>query len=248
MLDSLYFGKNLIRLKTVDSTNNYSTEMLKGSFVPEGSVILAEEQTRGKGQRGNTWESEAGKNLVMSLILQPKFLSLQDHFQLTMAMSLGIVDALNQHLQGADCCVKWPNDILVNRKKICGILIETSSSGSTISSAVVGIGLNVKQTVFSDPQATSMVLERSESSIEEVYSSVIFFLEKRYLQLKQGKSREQKEEYFAGLYMANKEAQFEDATGKFSGTITGITEGGLLQVKKASGVHSYALKEIKMVR
>jgi len=127
IFSGLFVGQNLTVLKETGSTNNYLKDLLSNSKpVNEGTVIMAESQTAGRGQQQNRWHSEPFKNLTFSLLLQPKFLSLQQQFELTRAVSLGVITALQQ-ATGANIQVKWPNDIYYGDKKLGGILIENSA-------------------------------------------------------------------------------------------------------------------------
>ena len=137
-------------------------QLIKNTEVAEGTVVLAKEQTSGRGQVNNTWESSYGDNLLMSIVLYPEFLHAGNQFLLSKFVSLAIVDFLSYYLENVT--IKWPNDIYVGNKKIAGVLIENSLRGAFISSSVVGIGLNVNQTEFSSsiPNPTSL---KNESNV-----------------------------------------------------------------------------------
>ena len=151
---------DIIWLKSVDSTNEEAKRHI--SDIDNLSVLSALEQTEGRGQRGNSWTSPPGENLMFSIVL--KFtLDARDQFVLTEIASLSVVDFLSRH--GISAMIKWPNDIYVGEKKICGILIENSIRGKYISSSIIGIGLNVNQRNFdvNIPNPTSMVLSMDNS-------------------------------------------------------------------------------------
>lgn len=114
--------------------------------APHGYALMARSQSAGRGQRGNSWEAEPGANITLSLMIRPDGLRAAGQFALSEAVALGITDLLDGITGGA--CVKWPNDIYVGDRKICGILIENSLSGLTVARSVAGIGLNVNQTEF----------------------------------------------------------------------------------------------------
>lgn len=156
-----------ITYREIDSTNAEAARRLGHGSVPEGLVILADYQSGGRGQGGNGWTSAAGKNILMSWIVFPAFLSVQDQFQLSKAVSLAITDFLGTYSIAAK--IKWPNDILCDGAKICGILIENSIMGEQLRHSIVGIGLNVRQEAFpAFPwKATSMVLEVQRDGPEE---------------------------------------------------------------------------------
>lgn len=138
------------------STNSLMAQQV--SALPHGAVIAARRQTAGRGQRGNTWESEPYANLTFSMLLRPRSIMAVNQFELSMLVSLGVCDALRR-AAGIDVKVKWPNDIYVGDKKICGILIENSLEGRRIGRSIAGIGINVNQQRFlSDaPNPVSMV-------------------------------------------------------------------------------------------
>lgn len=140
---------NLIRLSEVASTNTYLKQIANDS--PHGLVVATDNQTAGRGQRGNTWESAPGMNLTFSLLLKPRHIAPAMQFAISEAVALGIVDALRLCLPPglrSEVKVKWPNDVYVGDRKICGILIEHSLSGSAIGWTVAGAGVNVNQREF----------------------------------------------------------------------------------------------------
>lgn len=138
---------NIIRIKETDSTNTLIKTM---SAVMHGTVVVAENQTAGRGQRGNSWEAEPGMNLTFSLLLEPEHIPARRQFAISRAVALAITDCLSHWLRNSadDIAIKWPNDIYVGDRKICGILIENSLQGDRICRSIVGVGLNVNQTVF----------------------------------------------------------------------------------------------------
>ncbi len=158
---NLFKEENWIILPVVSSTNSYCKELLaKSTPVLNGSVIMAVEQTHGRGQKKNVWESAPGKNLTFSIILDTGFLPLSKQFQLNQTVCLGILDLL-QSYPLSNLSIKWPNDLFVGDKKMGGILIENSISGGRHKHSVIGIGLNINQTHFSGKagNATSLLLE-----------------------------------------------------------------------------------------
>lgn len=136
----------LIKLDSVDSTNSYLNGL--GSAATHGTVVMAIEQTSGRGQRGNSWEAEPGANVTLSMLLRPDGLEASRQFIISQAVSLAIVETLDHILPGHGVSIKWPNDIYVDDRKICGILIENVLTGREIARSTVGIGLNVNQAVF----------------------------------------------------------------------------------------------------
>src|SRR5680860_150521 len=136
---------NIIVLKDVESTNNYANQLIL-SNAEEGTVVLAQFQKKGRGQQGNQWESQSGKNLLASIILYPKFLKAGNQFLISKMVSLGLVEYLRHEVR--DVSIKWPNDIYIGNKKIAGILIENAIKGRNLFSTVIGVGLNLNQKNF----------------------------------------------------------------------------------------------------
>ena len=187
-MNTLFIGKNVLFLPEVESTNTYAINLLRNVNAIEGTVIYTNNQTQGKGQRGTVWSSEIGKNITLSIILQPKFLSINQSFYLSKITALACYDVLTEILDAShyDIKIKWPNDILVNKKKIGGILIENNLNGSHIQHAVIGVGLNVNQQNFGElgDIATSLFKEKNKNYDTSFIMELLFSkLEKWYLKL-----------------------------------------------------------------
>ena len=230
------------RLASVPSTNRYC-EALDLAEVEDFTCYWALQQTAGIGQRGNHWEAEPGKNLTFSLVLHPTFLPADRQFKLTEALSLALCDCLKDT---KDLKVKWPNDIYVGKRKICGTLVSTRLQGAQIASAICGIGLNVNQTVFHDwvPNPTSMALLTGEEyDLEPLLKKILACIEKRYNDLKNGIDPEP--EYLAHLLNINVTARYIYNEEELTATLTGIDPLGRLLLTTADGRHlSCGMKEI----
>lgn len=137
---------NLIELESVASTNTYASQHL--AELPHGTLLLARAQTAGRGQRGNSWESEPGRNVSMSLVLKELPVGPRRQFAVSEATALAVADTITRITCRNDISVKWPNDIYAGDRKICGILIECGISGTSMTHAILGIGINVNQTIF----------------------------------------------------------------------------------------------------
>ena len=165
--ESLRF--NIQQFDSLESTNKYC-ELLNLGETEEFTVIVAKEQTAGIGQRGNHWAAAPGQNLTFSVVLRPAFLPAADQYALTKAVSLAIVDTLAPLLpqRAEEVRIKWPNDIYVDDRKICGILINNHLQQERIAATVVGIGLNVNQRTFPDwvPNPTSLALLTGNTSAD----------------------------------------------------------------------------------
>ncbi len=160
------------KFDSLASTNSQMSVMSED--LGHGDVVICREQTAGRGQRGNSWEAEPGRNLTFSIMLRPKRLEAHESFQMSMAVSVGITEALRE-LLGHEVLIKWPNDIYVGDKKLAGILIENSFYGKRIDRAIVGIGLNVNQSHFrSDaPNPVSMsTVAGHDFSLDKVLTAV----------------------------------------------------------------------------
>ncbi|MCQ2229394.1 MAG: biotin--[acetyl-CoA-carboxylase] ligase [Bacteroidales bacterium] len=133
-------------LEQTDSTNSELRKMAAAGEATNMAMVIADYQTAGRGQVGNKWESEAGNNLLMSILLCPRCLDVRKQYYLSMAVSVGIEKALRRYVDGVK--IKWPNDVYVGDKKLAGILIENTLAGVNIATSIVGIGLNVNQMMF----------------------------------------------------------------------------------------------------
>ena len=173
---TIQIGKRTLVFESVSSTNELLWSKITNSEpLEEGTAILAKHQESGKGQRGNSWQAEKGLNLTFSYLLYPNFLAPSKQFLLSACTSIGIARFLEKFLD--EVHIKWPNDLLIKGKKVCGILIESRISKNNLSKAVIGIGLNTNQTEFPKelPNATSlrMALNKQEPfDNEKLYSEL----------------------------------------------------------------------------
>lgn len=240
-------GKNLVFMPECHSTNTIASELCQQSHSPEGTLVITNRQISGRGQRGSSWEAQPGMNLTFSIILKPSFLTAKNQFFLSIVTSLAIHDYLSQ-MCSESIRIKWPNDILVNEFKICGILIENQLLGQQVTNSVVGIGFNVNQLQFSVPEATSLSLETNSAyDLQEVLDGILSNLEARYLQLKQNKVYELNAAYLNHLYRIKEEHWFKSGSDQFKGEISGIDEQGRLRVSVNGKERTFAVKEIAFV-
>jgi BirA family biotin operon repressor/biotin-[acetyl-CoA-carboxylase] ligase len=245
-----FVGQNILSYKEITSTNDLAKQLVANSTpLPEGTVIMAEYQTAGKGQQQNGWYSEAGKNLTFSLVLFPLFLSLDNSFSLIEAVSLGVIKPL-QKILGDQVRIKWPNDIYYGQKKLGGILIENVLSGQTIRRSVIGIGINVNQENFParlpNPVSIIQVIQQ-KSNLKEVLAQICGGIEHYYLALKAGKFAKIKQEYLDNLYGFEKPHYFKANDEVFKGEIFTVNHQGLLGVKKERETVFFDLKQIKFI-
>lgn len=157
------FSNQLITFDQVDSTNKTAAELLSLSKVDHGAVILANAQTDGRGQRGSSWLASPGLDITLSIVVKPKDLRADGQFVISKVASLAVFDTVRAHVQD-DVRIKWPNDVLVGRRKIAGILIKNDVIGELVMASIIGIGINVNNTAL-DPElvATSMALETGKT-------------------------------------------------------------------------------------
>lgn len=227
------------------STNNIALEGLESGKTSEGTIYITDHQTAGKGQRGNRWESQKGKNLTFSLVLKPFDLLVKDQFMLSMITSLGILDLLNLYLENAR--IKWPNDLYVDGGKICGMLIQSLVREKKVEHAVVGIGLNVNQTQFGAPQAISMALVAGkEFKNNALLEELILCIERRYLQWIEGKRKEIRSDYLKNLYWYNEDRTFKAGT-YFKGRIIGVNDEGRLVIESDGKHLQFDFKEVEYI-
>jgi BirA family biotin operon repressor/biotin-[acetyl-CoA-carboxylase] ligase len=211
----------------------------------EGSVITAQFQSEGRGQRGTVWSSERGANLLMSLILYPTWLKMQNQFDLSQCIAVGLAEAIEEILQ-AVVKIKWPNDLLINDRKLAGTLIELQSDSKGLLSAVIGIGLNVNQTEFHGLSATSLMQQTGERmepiQIAKICQQAIL---KRYDELKAGESQKLKSTYFSKLYRYDIDAYYRLRGEEIKARITGVDERGCIELHSESGILKADIKELE---
>jgi BirA family transcriptional regulator, biotin operon repressor / biotin---[acetyl-CoA-carboxylase] ligase len=240
---------NLIILSETDSTNNYANRLINKGKAVNGSTVLSHYQKNGRGQRGNTWESTPGNNLLASIVLFPAFLPPGKQFYLSKIASLALFDLLWEHNQ--EVTVKWPNDIYVGNKKIAGILIETSILGNQFHSAVVGIGLNLNQEKFSAELPNPVSLKLLTGKNFDLRETVLQLREnfmKWYQKLEAGQMAEIDETYHKNLFRINEWAVFQKNNQHFEARILGTGEYGQLILEDRSGNQTfYMFKEIEFV-
>lgn len=250
IFSGLFVGQNLITFKQIDSTNNYLKDLLSNSKpVSEGTVIMAESQYAGRGQQQNRWHSEDGKNLTFSILLKPIFLPVTQQFDLTRAVSVGIINAL-EPLLGAQLKIKWPNDIYFENGKLGGILIENIIQGPQIKNSVIGIGLNINQENFplDVPNAVSLkqILHR-DYDLKLLLSEICKNVEATYLNIKAGKFDDVRKTYLDRLYWLNEYKMFRAGGKIFEGIIKEVKDNGLLIVSDGDVASEYNQKEIEFL-
>lgn len=262
MSNTLFVGKVYYHFGELPSTNDWAMELLDAkrwpshgqpskTRPPEGTVVRADNQTAGRGQLGSRWQSQPGENLLLSAIFYPNWLEVNTQFCLSMAVALALRDCVAAFTGNQPLAVKWPNDLLLNGNKTAGILIQNTICGSSLQSAVVGIGLNVNQVQFPPdlPKATSMALALGHSlDLADVEAKLFECLEHRYLQLKSGQSNELHAEYEQRLWRIGELTTFlrQPDGSCFDGRILGVTSQGLLRLETNAGEERFELKAVSI--
>lgn len=241
---------HIIKVDAIDSTNTFLRNLNREKRLTNSVCVIAREQLAGKGQMGSVWQSNSGENLTCSVFMQVKDLQLMDQFYLSITTSLAVYDTLRD-LMVPKLAIKWPNDILSDRQKICGILIENVVKNGSIQGAIIGIGINVNQMEFHNlPQAASLKYILGKSlDVEELLYLLLARLEERFSSLHISSFPKWKEEYESVLFRKNKPSTFLDAKGDFFvGIIQNITNEGKLQILIEDEVISdFDLKELKLL-
>ena len=241
---------NLIKLDAIDSTNDFLKEMSRSQIVENFTVVTAKNQTKGKGQMGAKWETESGKNLIMSILVKEVLKDIDEIFHLNVAVALSVIKAL-EPLNLPKLSIKWPNDIMAENKKIGGILIENSFKSDNKIESIIGIGLNVNQINFDNlPKASSLsLLKEKEFDINEVLEKLFFQIKKHCSLLLSNQHDFLWNEYHKNLFKLNTPIAFSDnENNQFMGIIQGVNYEGRLEVLlNDDSIKTFGVKEIQML-
>lgn len=237
-MKTAWVGKTIIHLEQVDSTNTLAKK-LADEGKTEGTLVLAEEQTGGRGRRGRSWCTPKGSAVAMTLLLRPKFRP-EHASMVTLIMGLAVTKAIRQ-LCSINAGIKWPNDVVYNGKKICGILTEMSAGQDGIHHVVVGVGINVNAAEFPEELrsiATSLLLELGwEVDRNELIAESLFWFEKYYEAFVQKESfAPLKAEYETFLLNKGQKVKVLEPGNEYTGTALGINEKGELLVQREDGI------------
>lgn len=241
---------SIIRLAETESTNTHAIQLLSQQRPENGCVIITDHQTKGKGQDTNSWESEKGKNLTFSIILYPGFTADQQ-FVFNKAISVGICDFLKTELPDYTVSIKWPNDIYIGDKKACGILIQNSVIGNKLDFMVVGIGLNVNQTVFQSnaPNPVSLqTITGIKYDLDIVREKLLKCIFKRYSQVNPETKQIIENEYHKALFRLMEWHEYLVKSNNVVARITGTNEYGQLLLEAEGGeIMVCDLNEVKFI-
>lgn len=239
------------KISATPSTNSYLKSLLKQMGYQQEHVVIAQEQSQGRGQMGAIWHSQKFKSLTFSLYKRFSDLEVMHQFYLSMVVSLAIKEALEE-LEIPEIKIKWPNDILSANKKICGILIENILQKNKIKGSVIGIGLNVNETSFDGlPNATSMKIStKKDFDIDLVCERLLTILSQKTSLLENNQFKKIQGDYLKSLYRINQVSVFENVNKeKFNGIIQGVSSEGKLLIKiDDDTVISFGLKEIRLLQ
>jgi BirA family transcriptional regulator, biotin operon repressor / biotin---[acetyl-CoA-carboxylase] ligase len=225
--DFYSIGNPFIELQSVDSTNNYAMAQVHAGLAFPGTAFFTYEQFAGKGQRGKAWETKAGENILMSVVLQPAKLTISEQFLLSTCIALSCFDLLNKYLPG-EIFIKWPNDIYIRDRKTGGILIENHISGENWKYAIVGTGININQLTFDEklPNPTSLKQATWKNfDVVALAKELCMHMEKRCNSTSKTRFIE---EYNSHLYKRNEKVKLKNGDASFLTTIKQVTSKGKL--------------------
>jgi len=236
-----------VEVPALDSTNSFALQLLT-TQAPDGTVVFTPHQFAGRGQQNNTWVSTPHQNLTFSLILYPAFLSIERIFALNKLASLAILRALAQYVPADALAIKWPNDILVNRRKIAGILIENQLEGQGIRASVVGIGININQTQFPPAfreRTTSLFVETGQQiEPRDIMESICQQFEALYLQLRTGRTEAMDRDYLNHLFGYQEYVEVEFDGKRQNVVLVGVDVSGRLAIEEDGRLRYFQMKEI----
>lgn len=218
--------------------------------LPEGTVIMADDQFAGRGQQNNVWHSRAGLNLTFSIFLRPFFLLPSNQFMLNIAVSTAINKALELFLpEGVK--VKWPNDIFFGDRKLGGVLIENSLQGNLIKTSIIGIGINVNQRDFNVKKVGAAIsmceILQQDVDLVKLLSEICLQMEQQYFLLKACNYDVLFREYLDRLYRFEQKALYKDDNGIFEGKIVDVSSNGQLTIAAGGQNRNYNFKEVEFI-
>lgn len=237
-------------MEKTESTNLYLRQLAREEELEEGSMVIADFQTVGRGQRGNFWFSSEGKNLLFSLLIYPKDLPANAQFIISRIVSLAVKRTLDRFTD--DIRIKWPNDIYWKERKIAGILIENDIAGRYITNSVIGVGININEQSFPSTLPNPVSLREITGSMHDRNHILDIFQEeffRLYRDFQQGEIKTIEDEYMLHLYRRNGCYWYEDKNGRFMAEIEDLLPSGYLVLRTADRgeMRMYAFKEVAFV-
>jgi BirA family biotin operon repressor/biotin-[acetyl-CoA-carboxylase] ligase len=249
-MKSQTLGKQIIKLSTVDSTNNYTAKLVKETKISFGTVIMADFQTHGKGQRSSIWKSEKGLNLLISIYFDSSFLNSENIFFLSKAVALAIRECIEKII-GIKVSIKWPNDILINGSKIAGVLIENQWKNEKLSSSIIGIGLNVNQVVFSKEENVISLKNLTSRfyNLNSILKSLCSSLDSQFTRLRNFEFLEIDHQYHSFLFNYNQWYNYEKNKINFKGRLIKVDSFGKMVLELENGdKKSFDIKEVSILK
>jgi BirA family biotin operon repressor/biotin-[acetyl-CoA-carboxylase] ligase len=238
---------NIIKIDTCLSTSSFLKELAAKQDLEEETILVAKEQTAGRGQVGTQWESEAGKNLTFSMLFYPRFLPVKNSFLLSEMIALGVKEVLDTYCSPVS--IKWPNDIYFRDQKLAGILIENEITGQILSQSVTGTGININQEIFRSGAPNPVSLKQitgKDTDLDDLLEKLSKTIGKRYEQLRTGESESIIRDYHASLYRKDGFYPYRDKDHTFLARIESVGNDGLLHLRSDKGEkRSYAFKAVK---
>jgi BirA family biotin operon repressor/biotin-[acetyl-CoA-carboxylase] ligase len=220
----------LLILESVDSTNNYAMALVQKGVANSGDAVFAMEQGSGKGRRGKAWQSERGKNILLTILAQMQWLPVHKQFQLSIAVSLACLDLFSKHIK-ENIKIKWPNDIFIDDRKAGGILIESVVIGNLWQWAVIGIGLNINQDIFGKDEikATSLTQKSGvQYDVIELARELHAIVLNRLRRLRAGEFDTMLAEFNENLFCRNKTPRLRKGNVVFETGIKSVSASGQL--------------------
>ena len=244
----------LVKLQTVDSTSNYLNSMCveAGDRVADFTTVTAEYQQAGKGQRGNSWESEDGQNLLFSFVLYPTFVAAGRQFIISQMDAVALKETLDQYTDGIS--IKWPNDIYWHDRKISGMLIEVFLQGGSLGRCISGIGVNLNQTIFRSDAPNPVSLKQitgRDTDRQEFLSRFMGAVAHYYAMLEQdfeSTATMLEKKYGEALYRRQGMHRYRDKDGEFMAEIVGVQPDGRFMLRDDAGrERAYLFKEVQYI-
>ncbi|MDD3039968.1 biotin--[acetyl-CoA-carboxylase] ligase [Bacteroides sp.] len=243
------FPFRLVHVDETNSTNSYLQSLCNAQLVEEFTTVITDFQTAGRGQRGNSWESEIGKNLLFSFVLFPKFLEARRQFLISQIISLAIKEELDTYTP--DISIKWPNDIYWKQKKICGMLIENDLMGKQLSQSIAGIGININQESFFSPAPNPISLlqiTQKKYDLFTILKNIMHRIQDYYTLLQQNQVEWIANHYEKALFRKEGLHLYKDVNGIFLARIVQVeAEGRLILEDENQRKRNYMFKEVEYI-
>lgn len=244
-------GTNLIELGSIPSTNDYAILLCDRNKVDEGTFIWTQHQTKGRGQRGNSWESKQNEGLSFSIVYYPNSLALDKLNFLSIAAAVASRAFLAGLLPESEVQIKWPNDLVVNQKKIGGILVENSLQGNRIQRSIFGVGININQARFPEGLAEAISLfqlKQKKTDIKALVSNSLFeIFEEKYICVRDGRFASLLDEYRKHLWGKGKSINLIHGSEAISAILLDIEEDGSLKINIQEKIQRVFWPEYRVV-